>query len=295
MSLDRSAGGLAGRIAWAEALLRSAGAGLADGRAWADVAGTGPAVACKDGDHRDLVTACDLAVERLVRDALAEAWPGERLVSEESHRRPPEPDEPAWYLDPIDGTANFVHAGRDFALSLALWVGREPLFGLVYDPQADAMYRGVRGGGAWVDGRRVEPGAVRRRRPAGEGLGGLVLDASLNTLVWLAGRGVDLDDLSRALLAHRSGGCASLALVRIALGQIDAFVSPRLRSWDWAAAAVFLAELGGECRSLDGEGLDPAELGGRPVLAARDAAAGAALRRGLRCAPAAASSSKTQE
>lgn len=231
----------------------------------------------KNGDHRDLVSACDRAVEQNIRSALARACPADLVLGEEGEQITPPADSRVWIVDPIDGTTNFLRRGGDFAISLALWRAKVPVLGIVYDVAANRLYRCVPGTGVTVDGffppSRAEPPRDYHADP----LNGLILDAGLNTIAALKRRGVDIERLSARLLGHRSLGCASLAITRVALGELDAFASDRLRPWDWAAAAILLAENGGRCLGLAGSIPDPYDPAPIPFLAARSPSVAAAL------------------
>jgi len=80
----------------------------------------------------DLVSAVDLEVERRVIRMLSRAFPGTPVVSEEKEN-PGTPAE-AFYLDPLDGTLNFLHGLAPFAVSLAFWRGGQPLAAAVHNP-----------------------------------------------------------------------------------------------------------------------------------------------------------------
>jgi fructose-1,6-bisphosphatase/inositol monophosphatase family enzyme/predicted metal-dependent phosphoesterase TrpH len=265
---------------FAEQLVRQAGRFIRRRRqkgSGRSTGGPGLAASCKDGDHRDLVSECDLAVDRLVRRRVRERWPADRLLTEEGAVPSLSDDSRVWILDPVDGTANFLDRGRDYTVSLALWEGRRPRFGLVYDVAADVLYRGLPGGGIARDGLPLAIIPRTRRVAPDDALRELVLDASLNTIAALQVRGIDIAALADRLRAHRSLGCASLAIVRIALGELDAYVSDKLRVWDWAAAAIILAEAGGVCVGLQGHRLDVHDAGKHPFLAAGSAEMATAL------------------
>lgn len=251
-------------LRFAEEAVRAAGALLRERRAAAGEM----SAETKNGDHRDLVCECDRAVEDLIRTRLADAYPGDPLLSEESEAPALEAGARAWILDPVDGTVNFLRRGRDYAVSLALWEGGAPRAGAVYDPAGDALYGCLPGSGAFANGvpvRRAPKAAVPR---GADPLNGALLDASLNTIAAFIRRGVDVESLSRRVQGHRSLACASLAIVRVALGELDFFASDKLRPWDWAAAAAFLEETGGCSRGLFGRTPAPLDPSPVPFLAA---------------------------
>src|SRR5579885_2432045 len=102
----------------------------------------------------DWVTETDVAVERHVRAAVLERFPSHRVVGEELGAGGS--DEPAatWYVDPVDGTTNFVHGlpWSSFSLAVSDEVGAAA--GVVVDPYRREVLSAVRGRGAAVDGTR---------------------------------------------------------------------------------------------------------------------------------------------
>ena len=103
---------------------------------------------------RDLVTAADVESERLLVARLRRAFPGHAIEAEEEVRDARD-DRPRWYLDPLDGTINFVQELPAFSVSMGLYLGREPLAGVVHLPKLAETFTARRGGGAWLDGRAI--------------------------------------------------------------------------------------------------------------------------------------------
>ncbi len=206
-----------------------------------------PATETKDGNHQDLVTAWDREVETFLSGALAAAFPESRFLGEEQSGSAgwigdTLPSGQIWILDPIDGTTNFAVAGRDYAISLALYVDGQPELALVLDCQRDQLYSAVAGGGAKIDGRPIRAQAsVELAHP----LGHVLLDISINSVLHLRDRGADFEKLSAEILGHRVSGCASLSICRVACGTLGAYLSIKLGLWDWAAARLIVAETGG--------------------------------------------------
>ncbi len=205
----------------------------------------------KEGNHQDLVTRWDRDTETRIVGALSAAFPDARFLGEEQaggagwlgDALPPGP---IWILDPIDGTTNFAVTGRDYAISLALYVDGVPELALVLDGERDQLYTAVAGMGAKVDGRplrnRLES-APDTERP----LAGALVDISVNSILHLGRTGADFEKLSAEALGHRVSGCASLSICRVARGTLGAYVSIKLGTWDWAAARLIVAESRGQC------------------------------------------------
>ena len=106
----------------------------------------------------DFVTASDKKVEKILIDELQKARPDYSILSEElgeinkdkSYR---------WIIDPIDGTANFLHGIPHFAISIALEHNNEIISGIIYDPIKDEMFAAEKGSGSYVNNQRMRVSA----------------------------------------------------------------------------------------------------------------------------------------
>lgn len=190
----------------------------------------------KGNDPQDLVSNLD----RKVQDRLAE---GLQLLQKADFYAEEKTNAPisglTWIVDPIDGTTNFISRGRDYAISVALYAGANPLLGIVYDVERDDLYQGISGHGASLNGRLLA-------QPPAQPLSACILEMSIGTLRNLMRRtDAGLLNISREVRATRSMGCASLALCQVAAGRLQLYLSSRLRPWDHAAARVILEEVGG--------------------------------------------------
>lgn len=109
----------------------------------------------------DWVTETDLAVERLVRDAIGERFPGHRIVGEEYGTSGGEQAAATWYVDPVDGTTNFVHGLPWSSFSICVADGAGPAAAAVADPYRGEVLSAVRGRGARRNGRPVRCSEAR--------------------------------------------------------------------------------------------------------------------------------------
>jgi myo-inositol-1(or 4)-monophosphatase len=211
----------------------------------------------------DLVTETDRAVEAAIVARLAHAFPDHVVIAEEASgvgvpTRPP-PDRYVWYLDPLDGTTNFAHAYPHFAVSLAMALGDDLLFGIVHDPVRDETFAAARGRGATLN---EEPIAVSSVAALDDALlaTGFPYDRRehLDTyLVFFA------DFVGRAQGVRRNGS-AALDLCYVACGRLDGFWEWKLRPWDTAAGALVVRESRGVVSTFRGE---PFDLFGPQTLA----------------------------
>jgi myo-inositol-1(or 4)-monophosphatase len=195
---------------------------------------------------RDLVTEADLESERSLVARLRSAFPEHAIEAEEAVRDAAS-SSPRWFLDPLDGTVNFVHGIPCFAVSLGLFADGEPEVAVVHAPRLAETFHAVRGGGAFLGEERLSvspcralPGAV-----LATGFPYRRTDLRANNLANFAGLFHDVRDLRRM-------GSAALDLAYVAAGRLDAFWELHLAPHDVAAGALLVREAGGVVTDLDG-------------------------------------------
>jgi myo-inositol-1(or 4)-monophosphatase len=203
----------------------------------------------------DLVTAADREAEAAVIDRLRRANPTHRIVAEESGEHAGDA-EFVWYVDPLDGTTNFVHAFPHFAVSIALMARGELVVGVVHDPLRGETFRARRGAGAFLGDRPIRVSTTA------------VLEQALVATGFPYDREAfvrrDLPAFARALRhvqGVRRAGAASLDLAYVACGRLDAYWESTLKPWDTAAGSLLVSEAGGLVTTYDGR---------RPALAYDD-------------------------
>lgn len=201
----------------------------------------------------DLVTEVDRAAERLILERLSSAFPDHGIVAEESSPERAEHGRPCWYVDPIDGTTNFVHGLPHCAVSLALATAPGRIeAAAVYDPFKEEMFTATRGGGAFLNG---EPIRVSSASKLDESLfvTGFPYDRRQHAAFYLR----YFEAFMRACRDVRRFGSAALDLCYVACGRFDGFWEWRLKPWDTAAGWLVVEESGGRVSDFDGEAYDP--------------------------------------
>jgi myo-inositol-1(or 4)-monophosphatase len=220
------------------------------------------------GVARDLMTAADLASERLLVSRLRDAFPEHAIEAEEETRDPgAEGRGPRWFLDPLDGTINFVHGLPLFCVSMGLVEDGQPKVAVVHAPRLGETFWAVRGGGAFLDGERLSVSDTSE-------LGDAILATGFPYR-----RGElehdNLENFSRffySVRGLRRMGSAALDLAYTAAGRFDGFWELHLAPHDVAAGALLVREAGGEV--TDAAGGDDWLRGGS-IVAAGSALAGA--------------------
>jgi len=185
----------------------------------------------------DWVTETDLAVERHVRAAVLERFPGHRLVGEEYGESAGDERAPSWYVDPVDGTTNFVHGLPWSSFSLAVVDDSGPAVGVVADPYRREVLSAVRGRGACLDGSPV------RCSQAVTLTGAIVLTELAAQSLWPG-----MTDLVAALSAEgcvtRIMGSNALSLASVGAGRAAAAVLGRFSPIDCIAGLLVAREAG---------------------------------------------------
>ncbi len=199
----------------------------------------------------DLVTDTDRDAEALIVDGLRADFPDHTIVAEESSTGRP-PEGPCWYVDPIDGTVNFVHGIPHCAVSIALIEEGRPSAAVVYDPCKEELFEAERGHGARLNGRAIGVSAAGR-----------VAD-SLMVTGFPYDRREDADfylSFFRTFMVSardlRRFGSAALDLAYVAAGRFDGFWEFKLQPWDTAAGWLIVEEAGGMVSDMDGAAFDP--------------------------------------
>src|SRR5436189_4023478 len=107
----------------------------------------------------DYVSAADIKAEAVLFEELAKVRPGYGFLGEERGMVEGTDKTHTWIIDPLDGTTNFLHAIPHFAISIALQKGSEIVAGVIYDPIKDELFYAEKGGGAFLNERRLRVSA----------------------------------------------------------------------------------------------------------------------------------------
>ena len=202
---------------------------------------------------RTFVTAADQAVERMIRERILAAYPDHGLVGEEygseagaASRR--------WYIDPIDGTHNFIRGVPLFGTLLALEVDGELQVGVVSAPALRQRWYARRGGGAWAVGaagsEAPRPIRVSRVRTLADAQVFYGSAHDLEVSPWAPGFAGLLGEVWRDRGLGDFWGYALLAE-----GAAEAVVEVDLSAWDMAAPLVLIEEAGGRVTDFAGRRL----------------------------------------
>jgi len=203
----------------------------------------------------DPVTRADHESNALICDRLARAFPALPIVAEES--------DPAsyagfssadavWFVDPVDGTREFVNKNGEFAVMIGLAEHGRATVGVITAPAWGRAFVGIVGEGAWevsADGTRV-PIRVSTRDSLE---GASVLVSRSRTQPQLTALAAALG--GRAPVALGSSG---LKAVLVATGDHDVYLQPGRAGmrWDACASEGLVRAAGGELTEVGGASID---------------------------------------
>ena len=157
-----------------------------------------------------------------------------------------------WILDPVDGTTNLMHDYQHSVVSLALCLGKEIVWGIVYDPFHDELFSAVKGEGSFLNGKPIHVSSAQKLPETIIGVG-------------TAKRELAEENFARFLKVYESSqdirrlGSAALELAYTACGRQGGYFEVYLNPWDYAAGMLLVQEAGGKVTDWKGNALDPAQ------------------------------------
>jgi myo-inositol-1(or 4)-monophosphatase len=196
----------------------------------------------------DYVTQADRKAEKIVHDELLKARPTYGFLGEESEEIKGTDGAHRWIVDPLDGTTNFLHGIPQFAVSIALERNDDIVAGVIFNPATDELFTAERGGGAFLNDRRLRVAARKE-----------LSDSVITCGVPHLGRGnhgkflVELRHVMGEVSGIRRFGAASLDLAYVAAGRCDGYWETGLSAWDIAAGIVLIKEAGGWVSDFNGK------------------------------------------
>jgi len=217
---------------------------------WAGRIGVG------DADFKgfaDLVSEADLRAQEAAVAVIRRHHPDHPVLAEEGEASATDlPDDatPIWIVDPLDGTANFLHGHPMYCASVAVAISGVVAAGAVTAPVLGQRWWAVRGGGAFRDG-------VRLRCSTRDTLEGAMIATGFpfKHQEDIEGYGRQLGRVLSAGAQVRRGGAAAIDLCFVADGRFEGFWEGRLHPWDYAAGHLCVEEAGGVCGRVEGGAL----------------------------------------
>ena len=212
----------------------------------------------------DPASDADRASEAAVVARLRRARPDDAIVAEEGSTGGGGATGVRWYVDPLDGTVNFLYGVPQWSVAIACVDPAGPLAGVVYDVSKDELFSASRGGGAWLRAGGADPRRLRVSEPASLGVA-----LACTGFSYLASERARQGRILAEVLPHvrdiRRFGSAALDLAWVAAGRADLYFESVASPWDWVAGALLVSEAGGRVTEL------PEATGGEPRIVASGA------------------------
>ncbi|MCC3305412.1 inositol monophosphatase family protein [Sneathiella sp. HT1-7] len=195
----------------------------------------------------DFVSQADLTCEATLREELGRLRPDFGFILEEGGVVEAKDGTTYWVVDPLDGTTNFLHGLPHFSISIGVKSGKEIIAGIILDPVKDELFWAEKGGGAYMNDRRLRVSSRTK-----------MTDCILATGIPFTGKtdhGKFLQELEQVMSVSagvRRFGSAALDLAYVAAGRYDGFWERNLAEWDIAAGIIIAREAGALVSQLDG-------------------------------------------
>ena len=231
--------------------------------------------AVREKGPADLVTDADMASQQAIEQLIRIRFPQHEFLGEEStlaeRQRAQASGRPVWVVDPLDGTANYVHRLPGFSVSVALVEGNEPKVGVVYDPMSDTLYAATSEGAVTKNNKPIRTSGCERIEKA-------MVCCSFRPNVRRGDAEVHqfLNVLESSQSLRRLGS-AAMNLCYVAEGCLDAYWASSVKAWDVAAGGLIARTAGAQLTSVTG---GPFDLWDAKLLATSSPALHTAM---LRC------------
>ena len=200
--------------------------------------------------RKNLVTEADVAAQETIFRILQDQFPDHSVLGEENLSVEGTSGEFRWIIDPLDGTANYVHQFPYYCVSIALEQNGDLITGVVFDPTRGDVFSAERGQGAFLNGASIHVSSCT-----------VLNDAMCVASLPVGAQGDEsqvvqfINALPRCRSVQRTGS-AALNLSYIAAGRLDAYWSGTLKPWDMAAGALLVTEAGGQVTKMNGTPFD---------------------------------------
>jgi len=196
----------------------------------------------------DLVSFVDQQAEAKLKQGLAQIFPEAKFIAEETSSNYEEVEDGYyWVIDPLDGTTNFLHKLPVFAVSVGLIYQKQPILGLIYEPNRDELFTAAKGQGAYLNGKPIQVSPEKSLSKSLLATGFPYYDFSYQD------RYLELlKELMRSSHGLRRMGAAAIDLAYTACGRFEGFFEANLKPWDVAAGKIIIEEAGGMVTNFSG-------------------------------------------
>lgn len=204
------------------------------------------ALTVQNKQDNDYVSEVDRAAEQEIISILLSAYPNHAILAEESGTQGE--SEFQWIIDPLDGTTNYLHGFQQYGVSIALAHKGVLTHAVIFDPARNDLFTASKGGGAFLNDRRLRVSKRIHLKEALIGTGFPYRDFT-NLDAYLA----MFKEMVQKTSGVRRPGAACLDLAYVAAGRFDGFWEFGLKPWDIAAGVLLVQEAGGLVGDFRGE------------------------------------------
>ena len=199
--------------------------------------------------EKDFVTEADIAVENYLIEQIKQAWPDHSILAEETGAQ--SGSDWRWVIDPIDGTASFMHNLPYYSISIALEHKGAPVLAAVNAPALGELFFAEKGNGATLNGKPIHVSDCDTLTDAMLATGFACLRHNLahNNLPYFNALAPRIRDIRR----H---GSAAIDLAYVACGRFDGYWELNLNAYDVAAGMLICTEAGGRVTDFSGHRTD---------------------------------------
>jgi myo-inositol-1(or 4)-monophosphatase len=197
----------------------------------------------------DLVTRVDKKAQEIIICEIENEYSEHSIIAEEGVKKS-KSGQYVWYIDPLDGTVNFVHGIPIFCVSIALYVDNMPHIGVCYNPVLEEIFWAQADKGAYLNNSPIK---VSNTEILVDSLVVTGFPYSTHKIESLTSR---FSRVLHKVQGIRRLGSAALDLCYVACGRFDGFWEEGLHSWDMAAGIVILLEAGGKVSGFNGSDFD---------------------------------------
>jgi myo-inositol-1(or 4)-monophosphatase len=187
---------------------------------------------------KDIKLELDKTAEQMFINTISREFDYPILSEEIGLTKKTRSNEAYWIVDPIDGTLNFSRDSPVCCISLALWVDKKPIFGVIFDFNRDELFYGYVGIGAWLNDEKLKPNRKKEKSQS-------ILATGFPTYM------SDDEETLREFISQvqeykkiRMIGSAALSLAYVACGRFDSYIENNIKLWDVAAGVAINKAIG---------------------------------------------------
>lgn len=204
-------------------------------------------------DFGETVTNFDREINSFIIEELQDHFPKHDMVTEEADEIDSDSESERWFVDPIDGTNNFVRHIPMYCVSIGFEREGEMLAGAIYDPLNKSLFEGSLEDGAFLGKHKLQVSDITDIRNA------MVFEGYGYDPEYKKRHEEVLEGLSEQAKYRRNLGTAALMLAYVAQGMADGLILTGIKAWDCAAGATLVRAAGGKVTNYEGDEWTPAD------------------------------------